>query len=301
MENEVRIDSLGHGAVITMERGARPHDSKREFCRGKKIADPKNCFFCPGNENLTPPELERVAGENGWKMRVFENKFPAFSKQSERSYGIHEVIVETPRHDADFSSLPAGDFEQYLSLLCRRVRKAYSDGLIEWVLPFKNEGLLAGASLEHTHSQLVAASFVPQYVREKSALSSGRCRYCEFSKKEGHMIYEGKGWKALCPNASRFNYEIWILPARHVASLLDLKKSELESLASILRKTLSILDRRVGRPPYNVVFNTGPKGMPFHLHIEILPRLARFAGFEFGSGMNMNSVPPEWAARLFRF
>lgn len=301
MENEVRTDFIGNGAVITVGRGARPHDVKKGFSRAEKTADPAKCFFCPGNEHLTPPEIDRVPGGRGWSLRVFENKFPAFARNFERAYGRHEIIVETPDHGADFSSLSPEAYEEYLGMMRKRINAAYSDKLIEWVLPFKNEGLDAGASLEHSHSQLVAASFVPDYAKEKSALSTGKCKFCEFAKAEKHSLFEDSEWKVICPHASRFNYEIWVLPKKHVRSMCELGKSQRASLALVLRKTLLSLDRKVGRPPYNIIFNEAPRGMPFHMHIEILPRLARWAGFEFGARMNMNSVPPEDAARLLKF
>jgi UDPglucose--hexose-1-phosphate uridylyltransferase len=301
MENEVRVDNLGHGAVVTLERVSRPHDAHKEHGRAKKVSDPQSCFFCPGNEHLTPPELDRVISKDGWAMRVFDNKFPAFSRQFERAYGIHEVIVETQDHYSDFSSLSVPGFKQYILLLSRRIKNAYSDRLIEWVLPFKNEGLEAGASLEHSHSQLVGALFVPARTEGKSRQAKGKCRFCEFAKKEGHKLHDGKHWRAVCPHASRFNYEIWILPHRHVRSLCELRAPEADELASMLKRALQSLDEKVGRPPYNIVFNEGPRGMPFHFHIEIIPRLARWAGFEFGAGMTMNSVLPEDAASLLKF
>lgn len=300
--NEIRKDFLGREVIIALNRGKRP----QEFVCQKhvKTTPPEKCFFCPGNEHLTPPEIDRIESAPGkWQIRCFPNKFAAVSKAWKKAYGSHEIIVETPDHQKTLSELDEGNIFNAIEMFCRRVRAAAEDPKTKYAMLFKNEGLEGGASLEHTHCQLVTLPRVPPLVKKESRkFKEGKCALCKSIEKERRRtFFEDANFVAYMPKASRFHFETWVVPKRHARSILDLTEAERRSLATALKVMLGKLDQHVGYPPYNMVFHTAPfDNSPFHFHIELLPRLSKLAGFEFGTEMIMNSLPPEMAADEFR-
>ena len=297
MDNRLVKDVLGRQAVQTKVRASRPHDAPRQ--RVQKTVPPEKCFFCPGNEHLTPPELERVGGEGKWELRCFPNKFPAFSSDSKKAYGRHEVIVETPDHAKTLSELSEGQLFAYLSLVAGRMREAKKDGRLKYTCVFKNEGKAAGASLEHSHTQLVGMEIIPRHVLKIGKKASAIFALPE--KQGGNVIFRNEHFAALCPKGSRFQHETWIVPLFPVSSLDLLEEGQLRSLSGALKVSLSALDALMGFPPYNIVFHSAPHGQEnFPFHLEILPRLAEWAGFEFATEIVMISASAKESAKLLR-
>jgi len=307
---ELRRDYiLDRWVIISSGRSKRPHELQKAVTR----VQGGPCYFCPGNEKLTPPEIGRIVRNGDWQLRWFENKFPALKPEgqalpktdnrfytSASAYGYHEVLVETPRHDKQLAQLSADDIEDVLHIYARRIVELESKPNIKYVNVFKNHGYLAGTSIVHSHSQIMAISSVPPEIENK--LSAMRkflsCPYCSVIQSElnsGRKCFENSDFVAFAPYASRFNYEIWIFPKQHIARMEEINFS---SLADILRKVL----RKVhdGNLDYNLLVQYGPKGQDFHFHIEICPRAAIWAGFELGSGIIINSVSPEDAAKFYR-
>lgn len=290
--NKVFTDILGRKIVQTIIRSSRPRELKHE--RISKIIPKEKCFFCPGNENLTPPELDRIEINGEWEVRVFPNKFPAFSSDSKRAYGIHEVIVETPDHMKTLSDLSVQNLTDYIKILKRRMENAKKDEKIKYISIFKNEGKEAGASIEHTHSQLVGMEFVPNLVK-KIAKKTEKF----FLLAQKNIFYSNDYFSAICPPKSRFQHEIWILPKFELTSLLYLQKEK--ELAEVLKAALFCLDNALGYPPYNIVFHSAPfEFEKFPFHIQILPRLSTWAGFEFATDIVMTSAEPKESLRLFK-
>lgn len=297
MSPELRKDyCLDRYVIIAKERNMRPQEFKHaESPKGKD----KKCYFCPGNEKTTPPEISRVTGENGnWKIRVFPNKFPAAKH--------HEVIVETPVHGTEISTLPAKHLAEVFRVFSERIKKLEKEKEIRYVLVFKNFGGAAGASLEHTHSQLVALPMIPPQVEEELAANrkSGTCIRCKEIKKEKRakkrVIYEDAHTMAFCPYASRFPFEVCITPKKHVRFLEELGEYELLSFAIALKKILSKMQEMLKNPPYNFYLHVSPSGKDMHLHLTLFPRLTKLAGFEFGSGVIINVMAPEDSAVYYR-
>lgn len=300
---ELRTDFLGRVVVLTPARSQRPHEHAP--APAPKTTPPAQCLFCPGNEHLTPPELDRVGGPESasWSARAFPNKFPAFSRTG-GPYGCHEVMVETPEHGATLSQLADAQLAQYLGLLVRRLRQHAKDKKVKYTAVFKNEGAEAGASLEHTHTQLVGMPLVPEPIKRTAKLCKSSCPFCLLSvdDKFKKIISDGP-FLALAPHAPRFNNEVWVVPRSHTPGLSDLDEPSLASLASVLGKTLRAQDAVMGYAPYNLLFYLAPHGnKDFHFRIELCPRPPRskWAGFEFGSDVVMNSVRPEWTAAWYK-
>ena len=295
MNNKVVKDVLGRQIVQTIARARRPHDAPKP--RVAKIVPPEKCFFCPGNESHTPPEIARIEKDGKWIVRCFPNKFPAFSHDCEKAYGRHEVIVETPEHGKTISELSVEHLQSYLSMLRTRMQDSAADSRLKYTCIFKNEGKDAGASLEHSHTQLVGMDFVPKHVQKIAKKAAAIAALPQ--KQAKSVFYKNEGFAAVCPKGSRFLHETWIVPVSPAYSLSAMDDSQLLLLASALKAALSALDAATGFPPYNILFHSAPHGeKDFTFHIQILPRLANWAGFEFATEIVMSSAVPKDSAKL---
>jgi UDPglucose--hexose-1-phosphate uridylyltransferase len=332
---ELRKDPVtGRWVIISTERRKRPNDFRFER---PIVIGRAHCPFCPGREELTPPEVLAYRQNGGapnsgdWDVRVVPNKFPALQVEGgldregdgmfDRMNGVgaHEVIIETPDHDKTFASMSELDIERVLLAFRERVRDLKQDHRLRYILLFKNQGATAGATLEHPHSQLIALPVVPDFVREeiegarRHFAAKERCVFCDIIHQElaagVRVIHESADMIAIAPYAPRFPFETWLLPRRHASRFEDAPLHEYESLARSLKAVLMRIDRALEAPAYNLIIHSAPfndangshGGLdPYHWHVEILPKLARTAGFEWGTGFYINPTSPEEAARVLR-
>lgn len=304
---------LDRWIVISERRGARPKQFKEE----ESAKDDKVCFFCPGSEGMTPEEIGRIDDKKGsWKMRWFPNKFPFASTESPAavitegkffthggSYGHHEVIVETPSHELQMWDLKKNELEMLLNVYKERTGELSKKKDIKYVVVFKNHGAKGGTSLVHSHTQVVGYAHVPPLVKQEveAAKKFDKCPYCriaDIESKSARHCFENSTAVAFAPYASRFNYEMWIMPKKHFKSLADLGEHDITNIAELLQKTLSKLKEM--NVSYNIVLHYSPDGEDLHLHFEVLPRIATWAGFEFSTNILINSVSPETAAKFYR-
>jgi UDPglucose--hexose-1-phosphate uridylyltransferase len=325
---ELRKDPvLGRWVIISIERGKRPkdfipvvHKKKGGFCP-----------FCPGNEYTTPQEIMAFRPEGsepntpGWTLRVMSNKFPVLDPQGQfrksgegmfdkmNGIGVHEVIVENPDHFLTFSTMPEKSVEDTLWAYYLRLTELKKDPRIKYALIFKNEGDAAGASLEHSHSQIIGLPIVPRTVKDEMQGARNhyemkeRCIFCDIIYQEmsdgKRVIYENEYYVALAPFAPRAPFETWILPKNHVAAFSP-EDNSFVHLAHILQRILRQFDVILETPPYNFIIHTAPftdeQSDYYHWHLEIMPKLTKIAGFEWGSGFYVNPTPPEDAARFMR-
>ncbi len=327
---ELRKDPItGRWVIIATDRAKRPTDFVRERV---EIRGSGFCPFCNGNEAKTPPEIHAYRSDGsgkdtpGWSLRVVPNKFPALgiegtlNRQGEGLYdkmngvGAHEVIIETPDHQKTLATLPVKRVEDVLWAYRDRVLDLKKDRRFKYILLFKNHGDAAGASLEHTHSQLIALPVVPKRVREEvdSALEyfnfKERCIFCDIIRQEledgVRVIAQNASFIALSPFAPRFPFEMWIVPKTHRSAFEESQKDEFEQLAAMLKEMLSRLDKVLDSPAFNFVVHTSP--LPdvsndyYHWHLEIMPKLTKVAGFEWGTGFYINPTPPEESAKFLR-
>jgi len=290
--NELRKDYLlDRWVIIAKGRGKRP----QHFVQPPVKIREKVCFFCPGNENTTPPEIARVEEKGKWIIRCFPNKFPATD--------WHEIIVETPEHGGHLGDLSVEHIVKVLKMYSKRRKAMEKYQKVKYVSIFKNKGEVAGASLPHSHTQLIGLTAVPPLVTKEIKASKEECSFCRIWKdevKSSRLIHEDKYTAAFAPFASRFPFEAWLMPKRHLGTLADMKKAEMNSFAGTLKRILSALNFPLNYPPYNFVLHYAPQGKNLHLHLELLPRLSKFAGFEFGTGIIINVMPPEVAAEHYR-
>jgi len=314
--NELRKDYLlDRWVIIAKDRGKRPTD----FIQKPKVEKPKICFFCPGNEHMTPPEIDRVEENGKWIIRCFPNKFPATTTEFEENeesflvkqtaYGKHEVITETPNHNMHLNELSVEHIVKVLDMYSSRINEIKKDKRIKYVIIFKNQGSVAGASLDHSHTQLIALPIIPGLVKEETEAArkykeeNGNCPFCDihsYEAKSERLIFEDDYTISFAPFASRFPFEVWIMPKRHVRFLYDLNDEEKYSFAKMLKRILRKLHSSLNKPPYNFWFHQSPDDGDLHFHLELAPRLAKFAGMELGSEIVINVVPPELAAQHYK-
>lgn len=326
---ELRKDPvLGRWIIIATERGKRPSD----FVIAESQTTGGFCPLCQGNENTTPHEVLVYGRDNsapdspGWKVRVVPNKYPALviegdlNREGEGLYdkmngiGAHEVIVESPRHEDTLSELPSEHIVMVLRAFQVRIKDLEHDDRFRYVLIFKNFGKAAGASLEHSHSQLVALPVLPRKIESEltGALTyynyKERCVYCDIIsqelKQDVRVVCKNESFITITPFAPRTPFEMWILPLRHSSAYHEQTEQQLTDLAEILSESLSRLDACIPNVPYNFVLHTQPLRSQhmkhFHWHFEIVPKLTSIAGFEWGSGFYINPMPPEEAASYLR-
>jgi UDPglucose--hexose-1-phosphate uridylyltransferase len=326
---ELRKDPVtGRWVIIATDRGKRPSDFVKETVRIKGGF----CPFCYGNEDKTPPEIlcYRTDGgprnSSGWKLRVVPNKFPALgiegnlNRQGEGLFdkmngvGAHEVIIETPDHNATLATLGEQEVEDIFWAFRDRMLDLKKDKRLRYILIFKNHGEAAGASLEHTHSQLIALPIVPKLVREEIDGSKAhfsfkeRCVYCDIIRQELdsglRVIDENQDFVVIAPYAPRFPFETWILPKTHDSCFENAQKREYQNLSKILKTMLLKMDRVLDFPAYNLVIHTSPLTEAindfYHWHVELMPKLSKVAGFEWGTGFYINPVTPEDSAKFLR-
>jgi len=326
---ELRKDPIvGRWVIIAHERAKRPRDFRSEA----PPVEPSVCPFCEGQEDKTPPEIlayrnfgSRPNGPD-WRIRVVPNRFPALkiegslNKRGDGIYdmmegiGAHEVIIESPDHHKSMATLREENIREVLWAYRDRLVDLKKDNRLVHGMLFKNVGAAGGASLEHTHSQLIVTPIVPVSVWEEMTGSleffhyRGRCIYCDMVQQElaveKRIVLDSPHFTAFCPFASRFPFETWIVPKAHSCHFENIPKPSVDDLGHVLHQVLSKLELALDRPAYNYIIHTAPFDhgeLPhYHWHIEIIPRLTNVAGFEWGSGFYINPVSPESAAGFLR-
>jgi UDPglucose--hexose-1-phosphate uridylyltransferase len=275
-----------------------------------------HCYFCAGNERHTPDASATVLGPDGnWQVRVVPNKYPAVTLAANGSgaFGVHEVIIESPRHDLGWIEL---DIEQLAAIL-----QTFRDRLVHWArharlthaVVFKNSGCTAGASLEHVHSQLVVLPYIATAVQPELAAvrahhaASGGCIFCDFVERElkarERIVMHAAGYVAVCAYAPRQPFETWILPERHMPRFGLLDDHTFAGQAAVLHELLRRLEAASPGAAYNLLLHTAPFDAPeeaFHWHWELVPRLTHEAGLEWGGGVYITPLSPENAAKKLR-
>jgi UDPglucose--hexose-1-phosphate uridylyltransferase len=331
---------IGRWVIIATERAKRP-DAFRASHNGP---DEGECPFCEGAESRTPPEIYAIrpngSAQNspGWDVRVVPSIKPMLriegeiGRQGKGIYdlmdgiGAHEVVIETNQHIDNMADLNEAQIARVFDTYIRRITDLEKDRRFRYVLVFKNYGWQAGGGrIRHSRSQLMATPINPKRVKEELTGAKRyydyheRCIFCdminqEIERKE-RLIMDVDGFVALVPFASRFPFEVWVLPKKHNCDFIDCDQDSLKSLANIFKQVLLKIKIGLDNPPYNFIIHTAPfrkfdsgkKAQSwktieydYHWHIEIMPRLTRVAGFEWGTGFYICPLPPESAAEFLR-
>ncbi|NLF70209.1 MAG: galactose-1-phosphate uridylyltransferase [Candidatus Anammoximicrobium sp.] len=327
--SEFRKDPVSdHWVILAPNRALRPEQFAAEA--GRRAL--KRCPFCRGHESDTPEAVATYgdrgqAGDGGqWQVRVVPNLYPALTRHDQLpatapslyevgiGYGVHEVIIEAPDHVLSFGELDDLQAELVFVAFRDRLRRLRANPQIAYGQLFKNSGPAAGASLEHTHSQLIGTPIVPTQIQAELSRAQtyferhGRCVFCEMmdveSSSGARIVAENEAFLAFCPFASQFPYEVWVLPRKHHCSFDMAEDGETRDLARLVRDLVRGVEVVLHDPAFNFLIHTSPFRLSpvsyFHWHLEFFPRLTNTAGFEWGAGDYINTVSPEDAAGKLR-
>ncbi len=303
--SEIRKDYIEDKyVIIAPRRGVRPHDFVHPH-HGTRV-HPRDCRFCPANLGGQRSILT-VGDGNRWLVKVIANKFPAVSLDNPKAYGTQEVVIDTPDHRPELEDLSVEHIASVLEVYASRTKAISEDPKIEYILIFKNSGGPAGASIQHSHSQIFATQLLPPHLFLKSQnvqaykLKHGRCVYCDVVARERRsprLVGVDGRVVAFTPYASSHTYEVWLVPQRHLDNITLLNPEERESFARLLQLVLRKI-KALGLP-YNFYFHQVIHDEDQHLYLKIVPRGAIWAGVEIGSGVLINPISPETAARYYR-
>jgi len=335
---ELRKDPIiGRWVIIATERARRPDQFSGH---AHDPEEGKACPFCEGKEAKTPPEVYAIRPRNsnpncpGWDLRVVPSISPFLRVEGDldrrgnglydvmNGVGAHEIVIETNQHIANMADLSEEQITRVLNCYSDRLVDLERDSRFKYVLVFKNYGKgSGGGAIRHTRSQLIATPVNPKRVKEELAGARlyydyhERCVFCDLIKQElaqkERIILDFDGFVAVAPFASRFPFETWILPKKHCCDYTCMDAESRKNLARVLKAVLSKLKKGLNDPDYNYVIHTAPFrrqkmgywktiDQDYHWHIEIMPRLTKVAGFEWGTGFYICPLPPEETAKFLR-
>lgn len=336
--SDIRYDRLHDShVIIAPERLHRPEcfSSEKSVESAAKV-----CPFCEGNESMTPPEIFAIRKEDsfpnkaGWQTRVVPNLYKAVQIEAEPvhhfglfehwgGFGAHEIIIDTPEHYTSMTEWSEEAVQNWLKTLGTRVSDLRRDKRIAYISLFKNEGREAGATQEHSHTQLIGLPFIPKDARELFERSATHYKdntqallESELTREEDadeRVVSKNGDFTAYCPYASAYPFEMIITSKSTLGQIDTLSDSAIAQVAPLLLSTLQSLKKQLGYLAFNLSISTPPlqeesAGYDILSHtdkmcrfaIRIMPRLYHLAGFELSTGMMINPVLPEQAAKLLR-
>jgi len=346
---EIRINPVvpTESVLVATARGMRPKKKEERLERDTR-KHVETCPFCRGNESMTPPALLTTPDETQWDIRIVENLFAILGDDEKRSnlvmglqqtidgYGRHEVIIDHSEHGIAVYDMTEQHIAQVFKTYRNRMLALYeADDRIRYVLVFKNFGPAAGASIPHTHSQLIAMPVIPENVHSEIHHSEDyfekhhQCIFCSlidealtfeatiYDRDSGqvrrkvdigqYIIERTEHFIAIKPFASRYEWEVHIFPLNHQADFIDCSDDFLDDFSGLLQRTMRRLDTVLEGVQYNYFMHTLPHGdeykknaKSYHWHLEITPRTSIPTGFELGSGLFVNTISPEEAAQQLR-
>lgn len=336
--SELRRDPIiGRWVIINSDCGPRKKDFLQEPTTN--FTETAVCPFCEGHESMTATEIiayrssETSKDKPGWAVRVFPNQSPLLHIEGGIKHqgvgmfdmmngiGAHEIIVETPEHEKSIPDLSDSQVEKVIWAYKDRIVDLQKDERFRYIIIFKNHGVLSGANISHSHSQLIATPIIPKGIKEELEGAriyfeyKERCVFCDILQQEmsmqDRMVEENNHFAAFIPFAARFPFEVWIAPKRHCLDFTSITDIQAVNLAKILKSILSKINMALSNPSYNYSLHSGPSNLPkdaswenlaseYHWHIEIVPRLLKFSGLECGSGFFINPITPEDAAAFLR-
>lgn len=311
--SEIRIDPLsGDQTIIAAQRAKRPDDFKNSGELSKK------CPFCIGNEFMTPKTIFEIKQGKDWLVRVVDNKYPFVDFKTENfeteefyenmpAEGVHEVVIDTPNHNEKVKDFSIEHMKKVFWTLQQRMAEIEKKRNIKYIQIFKNDGVKAGASKEHSHWQIVGLPIIPQKQIKRFEQSKryfekkGVCVCCDMINYElmenKRIICHSSDFVAIAPYASKYPYEIWIIPLKHYSNITEFDDIMIERLSEIFLKTINALNKIFKDVNFNICFEGGNN---LHWYLQIIPRLTGLAGFELGTECSIDIYAPEEAAQKLK-
>ncbi|KAL3815212.1 hypothetical protein ACJIZ3_016480 [Penstemon smallii] len=324
---EIRKDAVHNRWVIfSPARARRPSDFKAKSDPNSNSKSQTECPFCAGHEHECAPEIFRVPldSTSEWKIRVIQNLYPALSRELEypnsesnsgpasvAGFGFHDVVIESPAHPVHLNDLSPVQIAEVLLAYRKRIDQLRAFDSIKYVQVFKNHGASAGASMNHSHSQIMALPVVPPTASSRIQSmqeffkQTGKCALCQV-KQDDLLIDESSHFFSIVPYAATFPFEIWIIPRDHSCHFHEINDDKAIDLGGFLKLMLANMSFQLNNPPYNFMIHTAPlqvdsKDLQFtHWFLQLVPQLTVMGGFELGTGCYINPVFPEDAAKVLR-
>ncbi len=309
--NEYRVDKISRREVISAA-----HRSQRPRAIQALPWPPEEgpCPFCRGNESATPPAIHVSPANGPWQVRVVPNLYPAVTLDPAEPSQIHQVIIESAEHLTRQTALADSHHQMVFETYRDQLHRFRTLDSIQYVQIFKNCGPAAGATLEHSHSQIIALDRVPAFAQAELLschehwIANQQCAFCQLIEQEQNdaerIVLRNEKFVAICPFASRLPYEIWILPVKHAADFDAVPNADLAAFAQMVKKVLARLEQLIPNVAYNYHIHSAPFDSDcydhYHWHMELIPRVAGLAGFELATGLFVNPVLPEQAAQQLR-
>lgn len=333
---ELRRDPLFDRWIIT---GSAKGESLEELIPIYKKINSQECPFCEGKEKETLPEVSALrpsgsgANTSGWQVRVIPNRTQALTPQGdlqkrgeggiydlENAVGSHEIVIVSPKHLTHFSELSSEEVTQVLKVYRSRLEELSKNALFRYALIFHNQGG-GPVAVEHAHSQIVTLPFVPKTIREEINGAKRyynfkmRCIFCDIIEQEietnKRIVLENDDYLAFTPFASRFPFEVWILPKKHGCCFVESDEETFFNLGVVLKNILKKIEKFLVNPPLNFLIHTAPLRYQeldeeeiisdvYHWHLEILPHALPAGGFEWGGDFYLNPPLPEVTAKILR-
>jgi len=324
--SEIRKDLITNRWIITLDDKLFTPNSLSSIPQNLTVND-KNCPFCPGNESRTGKLIYEIKdSNNGWKIRVVPNNKPYLTvekplkKQGKGIFdiisgtGANEVIIESPLHNIDIDRLDAEAISDIFKTYIERTLDLRKDIRFEYIIIFKNRGPDAGGTLLHPYSQLIALPVIPKRISEEIESSikyyelKNRCIFCDIIDNElaanERVIKETEHFIVIAPFASRVAFELNIIPKFHSSHFYNMTKEQISDLSCVLKDIIFKLNKALNYPSYNYMIHTAPIKSEelayYHWHIEIMPRIKRTEGFEWGTGFYINPTLPEDVAEFLK-
>ncbi|KAL0464311.1 UNVERIFIED_CONTAM: Ribose-phosphate pyrophosphokinase [Sesamum latifolium] len=323
--NSERRNSQPVGDLLSRQ-STTPSDFKSKSDPNPNSKNQTECAFCAGHEHECAPEIFRFPPDStsDWKIRVIQNLYPALSRELDPpnsesvggpmtipGFGFHDVVIESPAHPIHLTDLSADQIADVLLAYKKRIDQLRAFDSIKFVQVFKNHGASAGASMSHSHSQIMALPIVPPAASarirsmKEDFVQTGKCGLCQV-KQDDLLIDESSHFISIVPFAATFPFEIWIVPRDHSSHFHELDNDKALDLGGFLKLMLVKMSLQLNNPPYNFMIHTAPlqidsTELPFtHWFIQIVPQLSGVGGFELGTGCYINPVFPEDAAKVLR-
>ncbi|MCX8093056.1 MAG: galactose-1-phosphate uridylyltransferase [Candidatus Goldbacteria bacterium] len=324
--SEIRRDPITNRWIITLDDKYFNPSSVSSIPIDLPQID-KNCPFCPGNDSKISKVIFELKDKNdGWKIKVIPNNRPylmvekQLKKQGRGIFdvisgtGANEVIIENPLHNIDIDKLDIQSISDIIKTYINRTLDLKKDIRFEYIFIFKNRGPDAGGTLFHPYSQLIALPVIPKRISEEIESSlkyfelKNRCIFCDIIDNEllnnERVVKETENYVVITPFASRVAFELCILPKFHSTHFYNLNEQQISELSTVLKDVIYRLNKSLNNPSYNYMIHTAPvksEEIPYyHWHIEIMPRIKRTEGFEWGTGFYINPTLPEDVAEYLR-
>lgn len=327
--HELRKDPLLGRWVVVLADSWSPD---RYLIRENGLEDTP-CLLCSGHEHETPTEIASVRTGDRWWVRVLPNFRPVLHIEGElgrkgvgmydkmNGIGANEIIVESPEHDKRPEDFGPEQMAKVVRVYRDRVSDLEKDERLRYMLIYKNSGMGAGAVFSHPHAEIMATPVIPKLIKEELDGAKQyyaykeRCIFCDILREEMRLgeriIFETREFFAFCPFSPKFPFEFWIIPRNHRCAFQEIGDGETDDLSLMLTTVLKKLRRVLKDAPFNYVIHTAPNRIPrrnhwhtlgddFHWHIEVIPRLLRTTGFEWGSDLYVLTTSPEDAAKYLR-